>query len=265
MKKIILALGLAALCSFSANAQFGGKVNTKKALGSATKAAKSFTITDAEINQYCDEYIQWMDTHNPLCKMDDESAGRKAVATRLAGIVSTLPANVISQYNLDIKSYYVIDVNAFACANGSIRVFAALMDLMTDDQILAIICHEIAHVANKDSKDAFVTALRVSALKDAASSVSGSTAAKLSDSQLGDLAESMGNAQFSQKQESSADAFGYDLLKQLGKDPSLMASSLAVLKKLQDEAGTPEQSQYQKLFSSHPDLAKRIETLNKKK
>lgn len=265
MKKVILAFGLIVACSLGAHAQFGSKIKKGKLLDAATKTAQSFTITDAEIHQYCDEYIQWMDTHNPLCKVNDKSAGRKACAERLASIVSNIPAGVIQEYNLDIQPYYVIDVNAFACANGSIRIFAALMDQMTDDQILAVVCHEIGHVVNKDSKDAFVTALRVSALKDAAGSVSGSTAAKLSDSQLGGLAESLGNAQFSQKQESQADAFGYDLLKKMGKDPSNMASSLGVLLKLQEEAGTPEKSQYKKLFSSHPDLKKRIETLNKKK
>ncbi|SHF55595.1 M48 family metalloprotease [Dysgonomonas macrotermitis] len=265
MKKFILALSFIAVCSFGAHAQFGSKIKTGKLTDAATKAAKSFTISDAEINEYCNEYIQWMDTHNPLCKTDDKSAGRKACAQRLAGIVSNVPSNYVQQYNLDIQPYYVIDVNAFACANGSIRVFAALMDEMTDDQVLGVICHEIGHVVNKDSKDAFVTALRVSALKDAAGSVSGSTAAKLTDSQLGDLAESMSNAQFSQKQESAADAFGFELLKQMGKDPSNMASALGVLLKLQEEAGSAEQSKYQKLFSSHPDLKKRIENLNKKK
>lgn len=265
MKKTILAIGCLLICTIGASAQLGNKLKKGKLADAATKTVQSFTISDTEINEYCNEYIQWMDTHNPLCKINDNSPGRKQCAERLASIVSNIPANIKNQYNLDIKPYYVVDINAFACANGSIRVFAALMDQMTDDQVLGVICHEIGHVANKDSKDAFVAALRISALKDAAGSVAGSTASKLSDSQLGDLAEAMGNSQFSQKQESAADAFGYDLLKAIGKDPSNMASSLGVLLKLQQEAGTPEQSQYQKLFSSHPDLKKRIENLNKRK
>jgi len=263
MKRVVLAVVVLLLCNVLANAQLG-KIKLDKAVDAASKGVKSFTVTDAEVIEYTNEYMSWMDAHNPVCKTTDKDAGMKAVADRLATIVSVIPADLVKSLNLNILSYYVSDVNAFACANGDIRVFAALMDLMTDDEILAVIGHEIGHVANTDSKDAFVTALRVSALKDAAGAVGGK-ASKLSDSQLGDLAESLANSQYSQKQENAADAYGYEFLKKCGKDPGNMASALGVLLKLQEEAGTPENSKYQKLFSSHPDLKKRIEVLNKKK
>ncbi|MDR0231929.1 MAG: M48 family metalloprotease [Dysgonamonadaceae bacterium] len=262
MKKVVLTVVLALLCNFLASAQFG-KIKLDKAVDAAAKGVKSFTLSDAEIKGYADEYMQWSDAHNPVCKTTDKDKGMKEVADRLAKIVSVVPANLTKELNLNILSYYVIDVNAFACANGDIRVFAALMDLMTDDQILAVIGHEIGHIVNKDSKDAFATALRVSALKDAAGAVGGNTVQKLNDAQLSDLAESLANAQYSQKQENAADAYGYEFLKKCGKDPNNMASSLGVLLKLQEEAGTPENSKFNKLFSSHPDLKKRIETLNK--
>ena len=261
MKKIFLTIVLVGLVSMGANAQFG-KIKLDKALDAASKGVKSFTLSDAEIIGYADEYMKWSDEHNPVCLTTDKDKGTKAVADRLAKIVSVIPADLVKELNLNILPYYVVDVNAFACANGDVRVFAGLMDLMTDDQILAVIGHEIGHVVHKDSKNAFVTALRISALKDAAGSVNGKASA-LSDSQLGDLAEALGNAQYSQKQESEADAYGYDFLKRCRKDPGNMASSLGVLLKLQEEAGSPENSKYQKLFSSHPDLKKRIEALNK--
>lgn len=264
MKKTILSVVILSICSLSAHAQFGKALKNSKIINAASKTAQSFTISDADIHQYCNEYIQWMDTHNPLCKSTDKDAGKQACAKRLANIVSILPADIVKQHRLDIQPYYVIDMNAFACANGSIRVFAGLMEKMTDDQILAVVCHEIGHVVNKDSKNAFVTALRISALKDAAGSVAGSTAAALTDSQLGSLAESLSKAQFSQKQESQADAYSYELLKKLGKNPSQMASSLEVLLKMQQEAGSVEQSKYKQLFSSHPNLKKRIEELGKR-
>ena len=53
---------------------------------------------------------------------------------------------------LNFKVYYVIDVNAFACADGSVRIFSSLMDIMTDDELLGVIGHEVGHVAHKDSK-----------------------------------------------------------------------------------------------------------------
>lgn len=44
-----------------------------------------------------------------------------------------------------------------------------------------------------------------------------------------------------------------------------MASALGVLLKLQQEAGGDSRSKIDKLLSSHPDLDKRIEALNKLK
>ena len=264
MKKILLTIVLAGLCSFGVNAQLS-KVKVDKAISATAKGVQSFTLTDADIIKYTNEYMKWMDAHNPVCKTTDKDQGKKAVADRLANIGSAIPADLVKELNLNILAYYVVDINAFACANGDIRVFAALMEIMTDDEILAVIGHEIGHVLHKDTKDRFVTALRMSALKDAAGAVGGNTAAALTDSQLGDLAEAMANAQYSQKQESEADAYGYEFLKKCGKDPANMASSLGVLLKLQEEAGSPENSKFQQLFSSHPDLKKRIETLNKKK
>ena len=264
MKKVFLVASLAFFFAFNANAQFG-KLKVDKAVNAVSKGVKSFTISDAEIKTYADECTTWEDENNPLCKTSDKTQNTKEYATRLEKITSVIPQDLVTKYNLDIKAYHVTDVNAFARPNGSIRVFTPLMDMMTDDQLLAVIGHEIGHVVNNDSKDAFVTALRMSALKETASAVGGNAVTALSDSQLGDLTEALANAQFSQKQESSADDYGYEFLKSCGKDPSNSASSLQVLLTLQDEAGSAEDSSYKKLFSSHPDLKKRIERLNKKK
>lgn len=263
MKKLFLGVTLAIMCISSANAQFG-KIKVDKAANAVSKGVKSFTLTDAELKGYADECTKWEDEHNTLCKTTDKAANTKAYAKRLQGIVKNVPQSLIDQYSLDIQAYHVIDVNAFARPNGSIRIFTSLMDLMTDDQILAVIGHEIGHVVNKDSKDAFVTALRMSALKDAAAAAGGNAVTALTDSQLGDLSEALANAQFSQKQENGADDYGYQFMKSCNKDASNMASSLGVLLSLQEEAGSAENSSFKKLFSSHPDLKKRIERLNKK-
>lgn len=219
MKKLILALSAVTLCCVTAHAQFG-KIKVDKAVNAAGKTAQAFTLTDAQIAAYCKEYVDWSDAHNPVCKTTDKDAGMKAVATRLENIVKNIPIKEVNGIKLDTQPYYVVDINAFACANGSIRVFAGLMEVMTDDEILAVIGHEIGHVVNKDSKDAFKTALLSSALKDAVSSTDGA-AADLSDSQLGVLGEALGNAQFSQKQEKAANKYGFEFLKTCGKDPAI--------------------------------------------
>lgn len=258
MKKLLIMLTITLACSLTANAQFG-KLNTKH-IDAAKKTARALTVSDAEIAQYCQEYIDWMDKNNPVCETTDEGPKRSGFAKRLADIVKQIPES--ERKGMDIKAYFVVDQNAFACANGSIRVFAGLMELMTDDEILGIIGHEIGHIVNKDSKDAFKKALLTSALKDAVGSTSG-TAAALTDSQLGELGEALAGAQFSQKAEYAADDYGYNLLKKCGKDPKSMASALRVIQKLQDDANI-DTSKVRQLFSSHPESGKRAETLDKK-
>ena len=70
------------------------------------------------------------------------------------------------------------------------RVYSALMDTMSDSELMAIIGHEIGHVARTDTKDALKNAYLRSAAQNAAGSVSGSVAARLSESQLAELANS---------------------------------------------------------------------------
>ena len=257
MRKIVILSTVFLFCGLAANAQFGKKLNTKH-IEAATKTVQAVTISDKEIAQYCQEYIDWMDAHNPVCDVNDSDPGKKEYAERLAKIIEGY--EVENGVKLDIKAYYVVDVNAFACANGSIRVFAGLMDLMTDDEIFGVIGHEIGHIINKDSKDAFRTALLASALKDAVASTGG-TAQALSDSQLGELGEALANAQFSQKQEYAADEYGYNFLKRAGKEPKAMADALRVLQKLSEDANI-DKSKSRQLFSSHPESGKRAERLD---
>ena len=95
-------------------------------------------------------------------------------------------------------------------------------------------------------------------MKDGISS-QGGTAAKLSDSQLGDLGEALVNSTYSQKQERSADDYGYEFLKSHGKNPWAMALSFQKLKKLQEKS-----SKLNQLFSTHPDLDARIQRMEER-
>lgn len=175
MKKALLKVTVMLLCLAGvtpAMAQF----NLKKAVGGAVKAAKAVTLTDEQMTEYVKEYIDWMDKHNQVCADDDPYTVRLKKLTEGLTEVEGMPLN--------FKVYYVIDVNAFACADGSVRVFSSLMDIMTDEELLGVIGHEVGHVAHKDSKNGFRTALLTSALKDGISSQGGKAAA-LTDSQLG--------------------------------------------------------------------------------
>ena len=254
MKKTLMKLAVVLLCmtcSVPAMAQF----NLKKAVGGAVKAAKAVTLTDEQMREYVKEYIDWMDKHNQVCADDDPYTVRLKKLTEGLNEVEGIPLN--------FKVYYVIDVNAFACADGSVRIFSSLMDIMSDEELLGVIGHEVGHVAHKDSKNGFRTALLTSALKDGISSQGGKAAA-LTESQLGDLGEALVNATYSQKQEREADDYGYEFLKKAGKNPWAMALSFQKLNQLQEEAGAQKSSKLNQLFSTHPDLDARIKRMEER-
>ena len=254
MKKIGLNFIVVLACmaiSMPAMAQF----NLKKAVSGAAKVTKAVTLSDEQMADYVKEYIDWMDEHNQVCADDDPYTVRLKKLTEGLTDVEGIPLN--------FKVYYVIDVNAFACADGSVRIFSSLMDIMSDEELLGVIGHEVGHVAHKDSKKGFRTALLTSALKDGISSQGGKAAA-LTDSQLGDLSEALVNATYSQKQERDADDYGYEFLKKSGKNPWAMALSFRKLKQLQEEAGAKKSSKLNQLFSTHPDLDARIQRMEER-
>lgn len=254
MKKIAMKCAVAVFCAALATpamAQF----NLKKAINGATKVAQAATLTDEQMAQDVKEYIDWMDTHNKVCDANDPYTLRLNKLTEGLKDADGIPLN--------FKVYWVFDVNAFACADGSVRVFSSLMDIMTDEELLGVIGHEIGHVAHRDSKKGFRTALLTSALKDGISS-SSNKAAALTDSQLGSLGEALANSTYSQKQEKAADDYGYEFLKKAGKNPWSMAYSFPRLKQMQEEAGAKKTSKVNQLFSSHPDLDMRIKRMEER-
>lgn len=250
---ILFMLGMANVAS--AQFKVGGKtINTKKVLQAGTDVAKAVTLSDADIASMSKDYMQWMDTHNKVATDDSEYGKRIIKMTSDLKGVDGMPLN--------FKVYEVVDVNAFACGDGSIRVCAGLMDIMTDDEVMAVIGHEIGHVKHTDSKDAMKSAYLASAARNAAGAVGG-VVAKLSDSQLGDLAQAFTGAQFSQKQENAADDNALEFCIANGIDPYAMSNSLNKLVEL-SKAGGEKASTIKKMFSSHPDSEKRAVRMKEK-
>ena len=249
MKKITFAI-LFVLAVLPVSAQF----NLSKAIGGAAKAAKALTLTDADMAAYVKGSVDWMDTHNPVLPEDNPYTVRLRKLTEGVTEADGIPLN--------FKVYDVIDVNAFACPDGSVRVFSSLMDIMSDDELLGIIGHEIGHVMKHHSKNAFRNELLTGAAKDAIASAGG-VAAKLTESQLGNLGQSLLNAKYSQKQEKEADNCGYDFLISTGKNPWGMVMAFEKFMKMEQEAGS-KSSYVQKMFSSHPETQSRIDAMTKR-
>ena len=195
MRKIFRCLAVAvALAGFSqpAMAQFdlGG------ALRGAAKTYQALTLSDEQVADYARESIAYMDSQNEVCGPKDPYTIRLSKLT--AGLTQA------DGVPLNFKVYKTTDVNAFACPDGSVRVFSGIMDIMDDNELLGIIGHEIGHVALHHSKKQLKQELMNGALRDVLSAGNGVVAA-LSASQLGAIGESLMNARYSRKQETQAD------------------------------------------------------------
>lgn len=218
-------------CPAAGAADLGGLAN---AAGLAIKAA---TLSDADVVDLADKSCAAMDRNNKIAK-----PGSK-YAKRLATALKPLKMSKFNGKKLDAKVYLVPDVNAFAMDNGCIRVFAGLMDITTDDEIRAVVGHEIGHVQLGHSKKSMQTAYNLQAARSAAGAVS-STGATLSQSELGDLGQKFIEAQFSQSQETAADDQSYNLLY---KEKLSRAGLVTLFQKLAKLEGSGHS-----MFSSHP-------------
>ncbi|MGL5274180.1 MULTISPECIES: M48 family metallopeptidase [Myroides] len=258
MKKVLLSACLVCFAIGTANAQFG-KLNPKK-IEAGLKAVSAFTVSDEDIAQSAAASVKWMDEHNPVCSVKDKDPKKKAYAERLERIFG--PYKNYDGLNLNYKVYYVTDVNAFACPDGSVRVFSSLMDIMTDDELLGIIGHEIGHVKLEHSKKAYRQTLITEAAVQFAGSTQG-TVGDLMKSNLGGMAEKLTGAQFSQSQESDSDDYSYKFLVANGKNPQALADGFKKFADMEKEYGA-DKSMGSKMFSSHPDSEKRAKRVEEK-
>lgn len=138
LKALLLVLCISGTCPVLA--QF----NLKKAISGAAKTVQAATLTDEQMAEYVKEYIDWMDKHNQVCADDNPYTLRLKTLTEGLTDADGIPLN--------FKVYYVTDVNAFACADGSIRVFSSLMDIMTDEELLGVIARDRPHRAPRLEK-----------------------------------------------------------------------------------------------------------------
>lgn len=227
----LLALGVTALLSGCQN------VNTSTLMQSGAQAYQAASLSDADVKSLSDQSCAEMDKQSKIAPASSKYTKRlNKIATALGDNINGTPANY--------KVYETKDINAWAMANGCIRVYSGLMDMMTDNEVEGVLGHEMGHVALGHTRKAMQVAYATTAARTAASSVGGVTAT-LSKSQLADLGEKLVNAQFSQKQESDADDFSFDLMKKRGINPSGLVTSFEKLAKM--DAGRESS-----MFDSHP-------------
>jgi len=251
MKNKFIVLGILFI-SFGA-AKMNAQINLgEKAIGAVQKGVTSFTLTNADAAKLSKEAVDKLDAEHVVAAATDP------YTLRLNRVFGKHTAG--EGYTLNYKVYKLKEVNAFATADGSVRVYSGLMDIMDDNELLAVIGHEIGHVANNDSRDAMRAAYQKEALLDGVSSQS-ATVASVTDSQLGKIGSAMIDSRHSRKQETEADLFSYDFLKKNGYNVNAEESAFRILAKMSE--GT-EASFIDQMMSSHPESQKRADDAKKR-
>ncbi len=246
MKKICATLAAAA-CGVLA-ACSGVSLDPNSLVQSGSQAMQAASLTDSDVRTLSDKSCAQLDSENQIAPAGSAYTRRlNKIAAQLGNNINGVPVNY--------KVYLTKDVNAWAMANGCVRVYSGLMDMMTDDEVRGVVGHEMGHVALGHTKKAMQVAYATSAIRSVASSAGGSTGA-ISASQLGDFSEKLVNAQFSQSQETAADDYSFDIQKKKGQDPSGLVSAFNKLATLDGGKSS--------MMSSHPASAARAQRIQQR-
>lgn len=243
MKKLALICAVALAMASCSSMKI---VDSNAAVNAGAAAVQALTISDAQVAQLCSQYMVETDGQNTILPADN------SYTQRLNRIMARF--HNISNLDLNYKVYQSNTVNAFASGDGSVRVYTGLMDAMNDDQVFAVIGHELGHLINKDVRDAYRAAYLTVAARYGIAAVN-TTAGAISTGFLGDLAQELASNAYSRRQETQADETAFQFCIQNGVDPYAMYHALNVLISLSGQ--TSQQSRLQELLSTHPDTYKR--------
>ncbi len=211
----------------------------------ATDAATAITLSDEDVMQLAAQAAVASDNKNKVAPPSNEYHKR---LQRLVGKHEKRDG-----HTFNYRVYLTSKVNAFAMADGTIRVYSGLMDIMTDEELLFIIGHEMGHIVKKHSKKQAIMAYSSRAIRKGLASQNNEVG-QLAISVVGAFSEQLTNAQFSQHEERQADIYGAQFLKDHGIGISVAVSSL---NKLADLAKNHT------FLSSHPNPDTRADKLLK--
>lgn len=243
MKKLLFSIAVMLMMASCSTMKL---TNQNAALQAGAAAMQALTISDAQIAQLCREYMVEQDKQNTVLPASND------YSKRLNRIMARFKN--IGNLNLNYAVYQSKTVNAFASGDGSVRVYTGLMDVMNDDEVFAVIGHELGHLINKDVRDAYRTAYLVVAARYGVAAISDIGGA-ISTGLLGDLGQQLASAAYSRRQESQADETSFQFCITNNVDPYAMYHALNVLMSLGSSSSS--QGQLAQMFSTHPDTAKR--------
>ena len=240
MKKILCcALICFSLCSGCED------TNMRLATEAGVDAVKALTLSEDQVRQLSARTAKHLDAQHELAPAHTPYAQR---LDRLFAKHQNFEGESFhSQVYLSSK------VNAFALADGNIRVYAGLMDILSDEELLFVLGHEMGHVHHDHVQEKMRVALAGKALRKGVASQQ-NIIGDLARSTLGAFIQALLNAQFSQQEEKEADDYGLRFVQHIGLGGEPAVSALNKLAELGNEHS---------FLSSHPAPGKRAQRLQK--
>ena len=104
-------------------------------------AVKAITLSDKDVLAIASKSADVWDRKNRVAPPDNE------YSIRLNRIISQKFQDGDMAFNYGV--YISPEVNAFAMADGSIRIFSGLMEMLNDGELRFVIGHEMGHVMKK--------------------------------------------------------------------------------------------------------------------
>ncbi|MEN8190981.1 MAG: M48 family metallopeptidase [Thermodesulfobacteriota bacterium] len=211
--------------------------------GAGIDAVKAVTLSDEQVVHLARQASSLNDRKNRIAPADHPYSRR----------LRLLVGDHLEEdgYRFNYKVYLTKQVNAFAMADGTIRIYSGLMEMMDDGELRFIIGHEMGHVVNKHIKKKMMLAYGGSALRKAIGSQD-NLAGEISRSALGGFLEVVMGAQFSQQEEREADDYGLNFLRREKYEKEAAISALRKLATLGADHS---------FLSSHPAPDKRADRL----
>lgn len=206
-------------------------------------AVKALTLSDKDVQKIALQSAQYSDRKHTLATPENK------YAKRLHYLVDQNIQDGDVRFNFGV--YISPEINAFAMANGTIRIYSGLMDMLNDGELRFVIGHEMGHIIKKHIRKKIQFAYAASAVRKGIASQNNNTGA-LAQSLFGGIAETLLNAQFSQLEEKEADDYGLIFLKRKKFEQQDAVSALKKIANL---------GKSHSFFSSHPDPDKRAERL----
>lgn len=170
---------------------------------------------------------------------------QSSLRSQIEGRLGSVALNAV---DIQFRESALLGANAFALPGSKIVITDKLVDILSRDELAAVVAHELGHLHHQHNARMLVRQLGLSGVLGLLMGFRGSN-----DLLMG-TAQTLGQAKYSREFEVEADAFSTELMKAMNMSPCLLASALLKL----EMASQSEPRSLTAWFSSHPPTRVRI-------